>query len=123
MIDQSQQKLLKGIIKGMLVISLTIIIISFVFFKNIAFVIGVIVGTLTAILQLIDINKSMNKALDRSPEKAKSYTIKKSISRYFIIMVILILAIKFYPDTVVGIIIGLFLLKMSIYLMPLFNKT
>ncbi len=90
--------------------------ISIFFVKNtIPFIVGLIFGTIFSILKLILLEKTLNKALDMSGQKAINYTRIHYTLRYFLTFIVLLVAI-YKGFNVFGVIIGVVLTIPSIYI-------
>jgi uncharacterized BrkB/YihY/UPF0761 family membrane protein len=119
---KEDQKILKALIIGMLITTVVICGISFFFFSYLEFYMGVFIGVLTAILQVMHINHSINKALDRTPEEGQKYVVKRYFMRYIVIILIMVFGILYSPKALMGIVVGLFTLKIAAYLLPWVKK-
>jgi len=93
-----------------------------VFLENkIGIILGVIFGTLIAILNFLELEKTLIKASKMTPRKAQSYTTKHYFIRYLITGLVVLISIKANYINEFGTIIGLLLLKFVIIITNLFN--
>ncbi|MDM8533829.1 ATP synthase subunit I [Clostridiaceae bacterium HSG29] len=93
-----------------------------IFLENkIGIVLGVAFGTLIAILNFIELEKTLIKASKMIPRKAQSYTTKHYFIRYLITGLVVLISIKADYINEFGTIIGLLLIKFVIMITNLFN--
>ncbi|MFP4697380.1 MAG: ATP synthase subunit I [Eubacteriales bacterium] len=119
---KEKPSVVKSLILGIIIVCLGIGGISLFFIKFIEFYLGLIIGSITAMLQTCHLEKSINEALDKTPNEAKRYMIKNYFIRYTVIIIIMLGGVYYDIRCLVGIILGLFSLKISVYLIPLLNK-
>lgn len=102
--------------------SFLIILISFfIIDEPKKFSIGLIFGMLIAILNFIELEKTLKKSIKMKPENAQSYATKKYFLRYGITAFVIFVAIKVNHIDLLGTIVGLLLLKFVIFITNLFN--
>jgi len=93
-----------------------------IFLENkIGMVLGITFGTLIAILNFIELEKTLIKASKMIPRNAQSYTTKHYFIRYIITGLVVIISIKADYINEFGTIIGLLLIKFVIMITNLFN--
>ena len=93
--------------------------ISTFFVKDIKhFLIGLVFGTIFSILKLILLEKTLNKALDMSGQKAINYTRIHYTLRYFLTFIVLLSAV-YKGFNIFGVIIGVVLTIPAIYIVNL----
>ena len=103
-------------------ISFLIILISFfIIDEPKKFSIGLVFGMLIAILNFIELEKTLKKSIKMKPENAQSYATKKYFLRYGITALVIFVAIKVDHIDLLGTILGLLLLKFVIFITNLFN--
>ncbi|WP_250278064.1 ATP synthase subunit I [[Clostridium] colinum] len=86
-----------------------------------SFLIGLIFGTIFSILKLILLEKTLNKAMEMTEQKAINYTRIHYTLRYFLTFVVLLIAV--YKDfNIVGVIIGILLTVPSVYIVNFKSK-
>lgn len=85
------------------------------------FSIGLIFGMLIAILNFIELEKTLKKSIKMKPANAQSYATKKYFLRYAITAFVIFVAIKVNHIGLLGTILGLLLLKFVIFITNLFN--
>lgn len=110
------------IYKRTLILTLAIALIS-IFFVNdyISFIYGLVFGTLIALLNFTLLAKTMEKAAQMSPEKAKVYATSRYFIRYTIYGIVLYVSIIADYINVIGTIIGLLTIKVVILIVHAFN--
>ncbi len=87
-----------------------------------SFLIGITFGTIFSILRLILLEKTLNKAMDMTSQKAINFTRIHYTLRYFLTFAVLLIAA--YRDfNILGVVIGIILPVPSIYIVNLKNKS
>ena len=106
------QKDFKIILKGMIIGNIVIIPIGFVFLEEgMAFITGMIFGSMIAILNLRLLYLTLQRAVTMPPRQAQIFTVIRYIIRYIIIGIVVYLGITTEHIHPLGTIIGLLLLK------------
>lgn len=86
-----------------------------------SFLIGLLFGTIFSILKMILLEKTLNKAMDMTGQKAINYTRLHYTLRYFLTFVVLLVAV--YRDfNLYGVVIGIILTIPSVYIVNFKNK-
>lgn len=111
------------IFKRVLVISLFIIGISLILFKDsYSIILGYIFGIIISMLTFKLLDSTINKAIRMTPAKASSYSMLHYFLRYLIYFIVLgVAAIADYlnfPATV----LGLLMVKFAIFISTIFDK-
>ncbi len=89
---------------------------------SMAFVLGVLAGSFYSILNFKLIHLILKKAIKMPPNKAQSYVQTRYLMRYLLTGVVIYLAIIAPFFDAVGLIIGLFVIKLSILLCEVLLK-
>lgn len=87
-----------------------------------SFLIGITFGTIFSILRLILLEKTLNKAMDMTGQKAINYTRIHYTLRYFLTFAVLLIA-AYRNFNILGVIIGIVLPVPSIYIVNFKNKS
>lgn len=90
--------------------------------SSMAFVLGVLVGSLYSIFNFKLIHLILKKAIKMPPNKAQSYVQTRYLMRYLLTGVVIYLAIIAPFFDAVGLIMGLLAMKLSILLCEVFVK-
>ncbi len=100
---------LKQMIKTILALAFIVLGIGFFVSKDLkSFIIGLIFGTIFAILKLILTEKTLNKAMDMQASKATNYCRLHYTLRYFLTFAVLLVAV-FRNFNIIAVIIGILL--------------
>ena len=109
---------------GIALSSLIITVVGAIIVPNkLSFVFGTLFGGAIAVFVLFLMYRSIEKALSMDEKNAESYTTKTAIYRLAIMASALVIGIL-CPKliNVIGVLLGLFTLKVSAYLQPLVHK-
>ena len=107
------------------------IIIAFVVFEIVGliftqgkfrFCIGVLIGTVTAVVKMLHLYSSLEKQAYMAYDDAVKYARRNYIFRYLFMAVVLFICLKLSMTVFVGACIGILTLKVSVYLQPLIHK-
>lgn len=110
------------IVKLTLIFSMVLIIVSVIFLEDKIFIVyGLIFGTLTSILNFLELEKTLIKASRMKPRNAQSYVTKHYFLRYIITGIVLLISMKASYINTSGTVMGLLLLKFVIMITNLFN--
>ncbi|MEA1974083.1 MAG: ATP synthase subunit I [Bacillota bacterium] len=110
------------IVKLTLIFSMVLIIVSVIFLQDKIFIVyGLIFGTLTSILNFLELEKTLIKASRMKPRNAQSYVTKHYFLRYIITGIVLLISMKASYINTFGTVTGLLLLKFVIMITNLFN--
>lgn len=117
---QTFVEMLIGIVFSTLVIS----VVGAFFVPQVqSYVLGTLLGGSFAVVVLILLYRSVDKALALDEEQASKYTTKTAIFRLIVMCIALVVGILFPTIVnVVGVLLGLFTLKACAYLQPLVHK-
>lgn len=113
-------ELIIGIIFLALVITIPGI---FIAGNKLAFFLGMLIGTAVAVIMLISMFRSVDKSLDMDTNGAAGYTKRKAFLRILLMAAAVLIA--FYASdyiSIIGVVVGIFSLKLSAYLQPLTHK-
>lgn len=86
-----------------------------------SFLIGLLFGTIFSILKVILLEKTLNKAMDMTSQKAINYTRIHYTLRYFLTFVVLLVAV-YRGFNLYGVIIGVVLTIPAVYIVNFKNK-
>lgn len=108
----------------------SIVILAFIGFGIGAFIthnillygIGVVIGTLTSILKVILLERSLNRAVDMQPQDAENYTRLQYSSRFFFTVAVLVISAIVPFIDLYGVIVGLVLIQPAVYLTNFIRK-
>jgi hypothetical protein len=87
-----------------------------------AWIKGLFFGTIISILRLFLIEATIKKAIKMSPAKASRYASSQYFIRYFLTAIVLIVAALEPSINLIATIIGLFTIKLSVYLTLITDK-
>jgi uncharacterized membrane protein YqgA involved in biofilm formation len=107
-------------VAGLLTLIFAIVFILF-FDQSKALIFGLVFGVLISGLNFIDLSNTLQRAVNKSPEKAQSYTVRKYFMRYVMTGVVIFVAVKTPHIHVVSTVLGMLLIKFSIMITNLFN--
>lgn len=113
-------ELIIGIIFWALVITILGI---FIAGNKLAFFLGMLIGTAVAVIMSISMFRSVDKSLDMDTNGAVGYTKRKAFLRILLMAAAVLIA--FYASdyiSIIGVVVGIFSLKLSAYLQPLTHK-
>lgn len=105
---------------GLLTLIFAILFVLF-FDQSKALILGLVFGVLISGLNFIDLSNTLQRAVNKSPEKAQSYTVRKYFMRYVMTGVVIFVAVKTPHIHVVSTVLGMLLIKFSIMITNLFN--
>ncbi|WP_317366916.1 ATP synthase subunit I [uncultured Tyzzerella sp.] len=87
-----------------------------------SFLIGISFGTIFSILKIILLEKTIEKAIDMTGQKAINYTRIHYTLRYFLTFVVLLIA-AYKNFNIIGVVLGILLPVPSVYIVNLKNKS
>lgn len=117
------RKVLKELYIGIAIYAFICMIIGIIFIKpRWIYAVAIIVGAVGACLQAYNIYDSLDCALNLAPKNAKGYATSKSIQRLGMCAFLMTVAIILHTTAFVGVVIGLFGLKISAMFNPLISK-
>lgn len=118
--DIKVQKEVDDVTKGILIYAIIIMIMSFILSKSpISIILGVVFGSIIAILNFRLLALTMEKAVDLPPGKAQAYTASRYMVRMFIVAVVIFVSVKNPSIHVLGTILGLVSTQIVIFVKKL----
>jgi len=111
----------KNLVIYMAFLNSAIFILSLFWGFNIYLFLGLIAGLLFSCFNMIYLGYSINKSIEKSPEKAKRYLFINYILRYFVFCILFAISAKINLMCAIGLTIPLFYPKI-IYLIKFFRK-
>lgn len=116
-------KVLKQIIKTVIALGAIALGVGIFFVDNrLYWILGIVLGTAISVLKVAMLNKTLNRAVDMSPEDAKNYTRSRYTYRMVISILAVVLAIKLVWFNVVGVIVGLLLVQPAVYIVNFISR-
>lgn len=83
---------------------------------------GVIIGTLTSVVKVIFLEKALDKAVGMKPQDAENYTRLQYSARFFLTIVVIVIAAIAPFINMIGVLVGLVLVHPAVYLTNLLRK-
>lgn len=118
--DIKVQKEVDDVTKGILIYAIIIMIMSFILSKSpISIILGVVFGSIIAILNFRLLALTMEKAVDLPPGKAQAYTASRYMVRMFIVAIVIFVSVKNPSIHVLGTILGLVSTQIVIFVKKL----
>ena len=118
--DVKVQNEVNELTKGIVIYAIIVAIISLFLSKvPIPIIIGVVFGSIIAILNFRLLALTMEKAVDFSPGKATAYTSSRYMIRMFIVAVVIFVSVKNPNINVLGTILGLVSTQIVIFVKKL----
>lgn len=118
--DIKVQQEVNEITKGISIYALIIGLASFIISKEpIHIILGVVFGSIIAILNFRLLALTMEKAVDLSPGKAQAYTSIRYLVRMFIVAVVVFVSVKNPNINVIGTVLGLISTQIVIFIKKL----
>ncbi len=109
------RQLEKKIIRYTIILISAFVLIAALVLRNMSLVIGLVFGALIAILNFIELSRTLQRAVHKKPADASAYTTFKYFIRFLIMAVVLyVAAVTDYID-LIGTIIGLLSVKLVVY--------
>jgi len=119
--EQIQQDFLK-IIKGMIILNVVFIVIGAFFLEEpMAFTLGLLLGSVIAVLNMRLLYLTLNRAVTMSFRRAQIFTVSRYILRYIIIGIVVYASLTADHLHPFGTILGLLLIKPVILATQLFE--
>lgn len=115
-VQQQVDEVTKGIVVYAIITSL---ILSIVTKETIHSILGVVFGSVIAILNFRLLALTMEKSVDFSPGKAQAYTASRYLVRMFIVAVVVFVSVKNPNINVIGTILGLVSTQIVIFVRKL----
>ena len=115
---------IKYIAKGVLIFNLIVLAIFLIIYAlDVKMFLGLMFGTIIAILNIILLAKSIEKSVTMPVNKAQIYTTSTYLLRMLIVAIVLIVSVKASHLSLIGVVIGLISPKFSILVKPfIMNK-
>ena len=115
---------IKYIAKGVLIFNLIVVAIFLIISAlDMKMFLGLMFGTIIAILNIILLAKSIEKSVTMPVNKAQIYTTSTYLLRMLIVAIVLIVSVKASHLSLIGVVIGLISPKFSILVKPfIMNK-
>ncbi len=83
---------------------------------------GLLIGTAVSALKVFMLKRTLDKAVDMSPEDAKNYTRSRYTLRFVLSVVVVAVVFKVGCGNVFGVVIGLLLVQPAVYIVNFLNK-
>ncbi len=117
------RKTLRQLMLGILIFVCPVLILGIIFSGDkLAFTLGLILGTALSFGQLLHMNHTIDKALNRSAKSAQRYTIANYVIRNVVTIGFLVLAVLVDQIGIIGAIIGTFGVKASAFIHPYLDR-
>ncbi|MGN1318388.1 MAG: ATP synthase subunit I [Lachnospirales bacterium] len=114
---------LKQIVKTVIALGIIALGIGLFFTsESLYWVFGIVLGTAISVFKVIMLEKTLNKAVDMSPEDAKNYTRTRYTYRLVLSILAVVVCIKIPFINVIGVIVGLLLVQPAVYIVNFFSK-
>ncbi|MEG0856112.1 MAG: ATP synthase subunit I [Terrisporobacter sp.] len=119
--DIKVQKEVNEVTKGIVIYAILVSVIAFLLSKQtISIVLGVVFGSIIAILNFRLLALTMEKSIDLPPSKAQVYTASRYSIRMFIVAAVVFVSVKNPNINVLGTILGLVSTQIVIFVNKLF---
>ena len=123
MSERPETRTLLELYMGVLLLGTVILVIGLIFARPMwMYALGVLAGTATAMVQLYNMYDTLDRALDAEEGKARSYITAKSMLRLILIAVVMVVAYFIGFMAFVGVVLGLFTVKLSALINPWIKK-
>ncbi len=103
-------------LKNILYIFFIALLGAFFMQNHFAYIIGLILGIIFAIIKLLHLERSINNSLDMDSQNAKNYVFAQYMFRYLISALVLFVVLTNKYISTIGFIIGLLSLQISAYI-------
>ncbi len=112
------------VVAGILVAAVLECIIGGILADNtVKFILGEFLGTVGAVIFMVNLYYSLDKALDMNEENAVKYTKKKAAFRMLLLAVVIIIAYTLWEYvSVLGTFLGLINIKIGVFMLPLLDR-
>lgn len=116
-------KLVQDTIKAALIGAALLTIVFALFFRTqlVPLLIGLFFGVSVSIFSFIDLKNTMERACEKGPAEAQSYTVRKYFIRYIINGVVIYVAVVTSHLHILSTVLGMLLIKVSIMITNLLN--
>lgn len=116
-------KTLKQIIATVAALGAVAFIIGAFFAESLLFwLLGIALGTLVSVIKVILLKRTLDKAVDMSPEDAKNYTRSRYTLRLVLSVAVIAVTFKIPYFNVIGVIVGLLLIQPAVYIVNFINR-
>ncbi len=123
MSEKPETRTLLELYMGVLLLGAVILIIGLIFVRPMwMYALGVVAGTAAAMVQLYNMYDTLDRALGADEGKARSYITSKSMLRLILITAVMVVAYFIGFVTFVGVVLGLFTVKLSALINPWLKK-
>ncbi len=123
MSERPETRTLLELYIGVLLLGAVMLIIGLIFARPMwMYALGMVAGTATAMVQLYNMYDTLDRALDADESKARSYITSKSMLRLILITVVMVVAYIIDFTTFIGVVLGLFNVKLSALINPWLKK-
>ncbi len=118
------KKTLKEIIAGILLVAAIESVIGAIISDNpIAFILGEILGTIGAVVFMLNMYSTLDVALSMDEENAVKYSRKKTVLRMILLVAVIFISFVLMEYvSVIGTFLALMNIKFGVYLVPLVHK-
>lgn len=114
---------LRQLMLGILIFVCPVLILGIIFSNDrLGFVLGMILGTALSFGQLLHMNYTIDKALNKTPKAAQRYTTINYVIRNGVTIGFLVLAVLVDQIGIIGAIIGTFGVKASAFIYPYLER-
>lgn len=118
-LDPTVRDILFGaLLYGVLVEIVGLIIVE----QRLSYTLGILYGYLCVIFMTCHMYLTLEKALDMEPDTASKYSVRNSILRYVITLLLLVVAVLAPKVSVIAVVTMLFGMKISAFLQPKIHK-
>lgn len=90
--------------------------------QRLSYTLGILYGYLCVIFMTCHMYLTLEKALDMEPDTASKYSVRNSILRYVITLLLLVVAVLVPKVSVIAVVTMLFGMKISAFLQPKIHK-
>ncbi len=121
---KEERQTFKEMLMGIAIVTVLVGAIGYILVSNkLAYILGVLLGSIVAIIILMQMYYTLSKAVDMEEKSASRYSVATSMIRTLLMAVALVVGIV-WPDyfNIIGILFGLFTLKICAYMQPLIHK-
>ena len=116
-------RILKELYIGIALCGLVFLLVGIIFVRPAwMYALGIVVGCISACLQSYHMYDTLDRALDRRSDKAKSFVTVRSFFRLAFCLILMAVALMIHWSAFVGVAIGLMCLKFSAFLNPIITK-
>lgn len=112
-----------GLILTTIVLGIVCIVVG-LFFVNgmLPWILGIVIGVLMCIFRVFSMTRSIEKAVNMTPEDAKNFAQLQYVFRYVVTLAVAVVACYTGYANVFGVIVGLLLLQPAVYIYNFIDK-